>query len=350
MEENKNCALMKKAILFILIYFISLNVYSLSVNLNDFITPETFGCVSNDRSKAINNANALQKALDYSSRTGKTILFNANARYYLGHGLIIRDFVNLDFNGSTLIATDTINVLTLLLPDTKRWNGCLSNCRIELDKIGKCGILCQQASKLRITNCEVASIGANAVGIKIDKGFEIFVDNSHFEGWDVNSTGIKIAISDCHFSDCVMIDCYTAVDNRGSNFFERIHAWMLPRYIQGRIYFRNRGGGVFLNQCFCDTYDKAFVVDNICDMHISQLKLIHNKIMWKEPYDKVNPVVFDFKDDDVANKSKISMFDSYIGGLWLGNKERQVLSKRNNHIVLTNSNVTAIKNPNETRN
>ena len=100
------------------------------------------------------------------------------------------------------------------------------------------------------------------------------------------------------------IDCYTAVDNRGSNFFERIHAWMLPRYIHGSTYFRNRGGGVFLNQCFCDTYDKAFVVDNVCEMHISQLKLIHNKIMWKEPYNKVNPIVFDFKSDEVASKSK----------------------------------------------
>lgn len=135
-----------------------------------------------------------------------------------------------------------------------------------------------------------------------------------------------------------MIDCYTAVDNRGSNFFERIHAWMLPRYIHGSTYFRNRGGGVFLNQCFCDTYDKAFVVDNVCEMHISQLKLIHNKIMWKESYDKVNPIVFDFKSDEVASMSKISLLDSYIGGLWLGNKERQVFSKRkipgfNNFII-----------------
>ena len=99
-----------------------------------------------------------------------------------------------------------------------------------------------------------------------------------------------------------------------------------------------------MNQCFCDTYDKAFVVDNVCEMHISQLKLIHNKIMWKEPYDKVNPVVFDFKSDDVVSNSKISLLDSYIGGLWLGNKERQVFSKNANHIETTNSNITIVKN------
>ena len=99
-----------------------------------------------------------------------------------------------------------------------------------------------------------------------------------------------------------------------------------------------------MNQCFCDTYDKAFVVDNVCEMHISQLKLIHNKIMWKEPYDKVNPVVFDFKSNDVVSKSKISLLDSYIGGLWLGNKERQVFSKNANHIETTNSNITIVKN------
>lgn len=61
-------------------------------------------------------------------------------------------------------------------------------------------------------------------------------------------------------------------------------------------------------------------------------------------YDKVNPVVFDFKSDDVVSKSKISLLDSYIGGLWLGNKERQVFSKNANHIETTNSNITIVKN------
>lgn len=101
---------------------------------------------------------------------------------------------------------------------------------------------------------------------------------------------------------------------------------------------------MFLSQCFCDTYDTAFDVLNICEMHISQLKLIHNKIMWKDPYDKVNPVVFEFKNDDVASKSKISLLDSHIGGIWLGNKERQVFSKRTNSIKVSDSNITAVKN------
>lgn len=64
----------------------------------------------------------------------------------------------------------------------------------------------------------------------------------------------------------------------------------------------------------------------------------------EKTYDKVNPIVFDFKSDEVASKSKISLVDSYIGGLWLGNKERQVFSKNANHIETTNSNITIVKN------
>ena len=44
--------------------------------------------------------------------------------------------------------------------------------------------------------------------------------------------------SDCHISDCVMIDCHTAVDNAGCNFYSRIHAWMTVKHIEGSIFSR----------------------------------------------------------------------------------------------------------------
>ena len=85
-------------------------------------------------------------------------------------------------------------------------------------------------------------------------------------------------------------------------------------------------------------------------MHISQLKLIHNKIMWKEPYDKVAPVVFDIPNDELASKAKISLSDSYIDGLWLGDKERQKLSNRNiNRELLYNSIVKFLIKTNENK-
>lgn len=309
-----------------------------------FVTPEDFGCVSNDKHQAEKNSAGFQKAIDYCIVNGSRLTSVASHCYYIKQGLKISGFINIDLGGATIIATDSVPMFTVHWHKTEYWKGIIRNFRLNLNDIARIGINCDKVIKLHLTDGEFSGIGANAIGLNVKEGYELLADNLHFHGNQKYSTGIRTLTSDCHFSDCIMIDCYTAVDNRGSNFFERIHAWMLPRYIHGSTYFRNRGGGVFLNQCFCDTYDKAFVVDNVCEIHISQLKLIHNKIMWKKPYDKVNPIVFDFKSDEVASKSKISLLDSYIGGLWLGNKERQVFSKRTNTIKVSDSNITAVKN------
>lgn len=302
------------------------------------LTPEYFGCKENDKSAAYSNAACMQKAFDFCSQNGIKLQFSPNARFYLGKGLNLKDFVCIDFEGATLVATDTIKVLTITQSESKRWKGCLRNCRIELANIGKCGIYCPQVSKFHITDCEIASIGKYAVGVNIEHGFEVFVDNVHFEGWDIYSTGIKVTTNDCHFSDCVMIDCYTAIDNSGSNFYERMHAWMLPRYIIGSTYFRNRTGLTFLNQCFCDTYANAFAIDDVCEMHIAQLKLYHNKDIWKKPYDKINAMVFNFKNFHTATGSKIYISDSCIGELYLEGKDRQVFSNIKNKIQIFNTN------------
>lgn len=339
-RTNDTCFLGKcqRWILMVISLVFMLNGFCQVKSPPDFLTPEYFGCKENDKLAAYSNGTCMQKAIDYCTQNGIRLKFSPNARYYLGKGLKLKDFICIDFNGATLVASDSIKVLTITQSDSKRWKGCLRNCRIELANIGKCGIFCPQVSKFHITDCEIASIGKYAVGMNIEHGFEIFVDNVHFEGWDIYSTGIKVTTNDCHFSDCVMIDCYTAIDNSGSNFYERMHAWMLPRYIIGSTYFRNRTGLTFLNQCFCDTYANAFVIDDICDMHIAQLKLFHNKDIWKKPYDKINAMVFNFKNVHAATSSNIYLSDSCIGELFLEGKNRQVFSNFKNNIQMFNTN------------
>lgn len=339
LSQNK----MKRS--FLVFYFVLIWICCLAEgNVPVYVTPEDFGCVSNTPKLASNNANGLQKAINYCIANGCKLTSVARHSYYIDKGLRISGFIDMDLGGATIIATDSISMLTIHWDKTEYWTGMIRNFRLDLNGKAKVGIDCSKVIKLHLTDGEFLGIGNYAIGLNVKEGYELLADNLHFHGCRKNSIGIKTKTGDCHFSDCIMIDCYTAVDNQGSNFFERIHAWMLPRYIHGSTYFRNRGGCVFLSQCFCDTYDTAFDVLNICEMHISQLKLIHNKIMWKDPYDKVNPVVFEFKNDDVASKSKISLLDSHIGGIWLGNKERQVFSKRTNSIKVSDSNITAVKN------
>jgi hypothetical protein len=123
-----------------------------------------------------------------------------------------------------------------------------------------------------------------------------------------------------------MIDCHTAVDNAGCNFYSRIHAWMTVKHIEGSIFFKNHGGLVYLSQCFSDSFDKSFDIVGVSELHIFQFRLFHNKLMWKAPYDRWNSVLFHYKDRGIAQKSVITLMDSNIGGLFLDGKNRQVFS------------------------
>lgn len=300
--------------------------------ISNTVTPEDFGCVSNDKHSASNNAKCLQKAVDFCVANGCKLTSNANCKYYIDKGIRISGFINIDFGCATLAAVDTIKVLNIHWDKTEYWTGNIKNFRIDLNNIGKVGINCDKVIKLCISDGEIIGIGANAIGLNIEKGYELLAKNLHFHGSQVNSTGIKINTSDCHFSDCIMIDCYTAVDNTGSNFYERIHAWMLPNYLKGSTYFRNRKGLVFLNQCFSDTYDKTFVVDNVCEMHISQFKLFHNKIMW-ENLPEAAPILFLFRNEKTASESRITLSNSHVGGLIIEHKNRQKISNIVNHQI-----------------
>lgn len=324
----------------VFVFFLLIHLFTVNVSANNImVTPEDFGCVSNNKAMANENSIALQKAIDYCIANGVRLASCSGRSYYISKGLDIPKYIDIDFGGAVLIATDSINMLTIHCDKTEYWTGVLRNFRLNMNNVAKKGIDCSNVIKFHICDGEIKGIGTNAIGLSVEKGYELLVDNLHFHGNGKYSTGVKIMTSDCHFSDCVMIDCYTAVDNQGSNFYERIHAWMLSRYIDGSIYFRNRAGLVFLNQCFSDTYDKSFVVDNICEMHISQLKLIHNKIMWKQPFDKVSPVVFDFRNNQVASQSKISLTDSYIGSLVLDNVERMSFANTKNALQITNTTI-----------
>ena len=291
-----------------------------------YVTPEDFGCVSNNESQAEKNYVGLQKAIDYCIANGSKLTSVASHNYYINKGLNVSGFINVDLGGATIIATDTIYMLTVNCDKTEYWTGTIRNFRLNMNNKAKFGIYCENAIKLRFTDGEIVGIKNGGIGFYMGKGYEVFVDNIHFHGGQNNATGIMMRTSDCHFSDCVMINCHTAIDNLGCNFYSRIHAWMTAHYIKGSTFYRSRGGLAYLSQCFGDTFDRAFDIVGASELHISQFRVFHNKIMWKKPYDKLSPVVFYFANGSVANKSYITLIDSNIGGLVLDRKNRQMFT------------------------
>lgn len=332
---------MKNSICFIIL-FLSLQFCSAQIANNEFyVTPENFGCISDSKHEASNNSRRLQAMIDFAIKNGCKIISKSEKHYYIAKGIYVSHPISIEFNRSTLIATDSVDMITFLRKDSnnKLYNGVVSGLYLDLNKIAKSGIRCQHVVKIRFTNNWIYNIPSNAVGVKVDKGSEMFFDNIHFEGGEKGAYGIKIDTHDCHFSDCVMINCYVAVDNNGSNFFERIHAWMEKgTWIPGGAFFNIRGGRpIFLHQCFSDTFDKSFQIECKTNLFISQHKNYHNKQMWKREADKIQPLFLHFSSEEVAKNSQIVLDNSYIGGLYIDGKNRQSFSNIDGHHIIINS-------------
>ena len=306
-----------------------------------FITPEMFGVESDRADAARKNLKNLQRAIDYAIVSGKTLTSSVGKKYYIAGSLIINGFVNIDFGAASIIATDTCKMLLVDNGVHRKWGGKIRNIQLDMNGVSNCGVYCNNVYKLKIEDIGITGIKTNSCGLCIMKGYEIFVENMHCEGCQDRASGIVVRTHDCHFVDCVMIDCHTAVDCNGSNFFERIHAWIGNggRWLSNSTFFRVSGGGpIFLHQCFSDTFDNAFDITTKTTLYVSQQKNFHNKIMWNRPDDSIHPVFIRFANEQIAKESSIHIDNSHVGGLSINNKNRQTFSNyKDTAITVTNS-------------
>ena len=304
--------------------------------LSHIVTPEMFGVKANDISAARKNSECLQEALNYAARHGKTLVSSAGNHYYISKGLEINDFVDIDFGRATIIATDTCEMFLVQSGKRRKWAGTIRNLQLDLNNIAKCGIYCENAIKLKIEDVGIVGIKMNSCGLTIMQGYEVFAENMHFEGGQNKATGISVYTHDCHFQDCVMIDCHTAVECWGSNFFERIHAWIgnKGKYLEGSSFFKIRNAGpVFLHQCFSDTYEIAFNIMSKTELYISQLKNYHNKLMWQKDTKLIHPELFHFSDEKIAKESFVVVENSSLGGLVIDGVNRQKFSNVGQDVI-----------------
>lgn len=300
---------------------------------NNFVTPEMFGCKSNDAGAADRNVEGLQKAINTAVEEGKTLTASPGKTYYISKGLTMGAYLNMNFGGATIVATKPMSMITINNTATERLAGVISNFRLDLNNVAGCGINCESIIKMHFTDAEIFNIGQGATGMNIKKGYEAFVDNIHFRGSANGSTGIAVNTSDCHISDCVMIDCHTAVKNTGSNYYTRIHAWMTGKHLLTSEFFNITGSPVFLSQCQCDTFDYGIVVSGNTQLHVSDLKLFQNLIFWNMDASDIHPYLFKFASQEVANNSKVTLINSYVGSLMKDGKNRQLFSNLENHHV-----------------
>ena len=95
------------------------------------VTPEHFGCISNDKRQADNNSIALQNAINYCIKNGSKLVSIASNAYYISKGLTIPGYINIDLGGATLIATAPMSMVTIHYDKTEYWTGTIRNFRLN---------------------------------------------------------------------------------------------------------------------------------------------------------------------------------------------------------------------------
>lgn len=320
-----------KRLLFIVGYlYIIIGVHAETlISVSDyFVTPEMYGVKSGICEDPVSNADSLQLAVDCAISTGRKLVSRGDKYYYIGKSIHINGALEADWGRATIVATDTINMIEIDYKTQIKWFGCLSGFVLDMNGIAKRGIHCSNAVKMHITDGDIKNISRGGIGLQIDNGYEMVVDNVHFDAVADYATGLKITTSDCHFSDCIMINCKTAIDNYGSNMYDRIHAWIGNKgdWLRGSVFFLSRGGESFLSQCCSDTFEKVFLITTPVNLFISQHKNFHNTKMWKMDPESISAVMFCFSEERAAKNSKIYLNNSSIGGLFLGGKNRQSFS------------------------
>lgn len=293
-----------------------------------------FGCQSGTAVNSVENAENLQKAVDYAVKSGKKLISTGGKAYYIGKEVVINGPVNIDLGMASVVATDTITMMSISYKLRVGYNGAIKGIVFNMNKKAKCALRSQQAIKMHISECDINNVPKNGCGIAIESGYEMMIDNIHILGGEDYATGIRINTSDCHFSDCVIINCKTAIYNFGSNIYDRIHAWIGNKgeWLRGSTFFCLKGGDCYLNQCCSDTYDTAFEFQSNGIVMINQLKHIQNPVMWNEKHADMHPTVFRFNNASV-NRTKVYVTNSVISGIKYKNIQKQQLTNMSKGFV-----------------
>lgn len=294
------------------------------------ITPETFGCVGDG---VTDDTEALQKAFDFCLANNRQLISHKGKTYAVSKTIMAHtdNDIQIDFGGAVIKAIKPMEHILDLdnydIPDRIAHSSVVNNLVLDCDSISG-GVYCPRACKisfnfLMVRNCELKAF-------RVVKGYEVFVTNSHIHcTTGPQSYGIYMDTGDCHFDNIVIINAHTAIFQLTSiNFFDKIHSW-LSKNVEGSVFLHLVDGLAHLEQSYCDTAEKGYVIDGP-----SVLRLI-GCYYYNNPrcYDSPNPpVIFHFTKPEYTKQATISLEGTSFN---TGGLDVRISNEEDHHIQIS---------------
>jgi len=278
------------------------------------ITPFEFGAAGDG---VADDTKALQAAVDAAIAKKIALVSPMSAVYAVSAPIEIRGMLNADFQFAEIRAAAPMPAV--IRYDASPYYTVLRNLRIDGAMQADICVSIVNARKLRLDNL-VTGRHLKAA-LKIARGYEVFVQNSHFNGTDPdrksndaadNTVGIEITTSDCHFSDIVIIDCKTAIVNRGFNFYDRIHAWTAkPSVINDSVCF-DVWSPCIISDSYADTFQICVRVRRKgVECKLNGCGAYYNENLYKAKLGHVEPYLFWLDEGDGRG---VSLHSSFMRG------------------------------------
>ena len=294
------------------------------------ITPELFGCVGDG---VADDTQGLQDAFDFCLLNNKQLRSQKGKTYAVSKPIVVHSTtdIQVDFGGAVIKAAKPMEYIIDIdnydIPDRIGHSSVVNNLVLDCDSISG-GVFCPRAAKtsfnfLMVRNCSLKAF-------RVVKGYEVFVTNAHIHcTTGPESYGIYMDTGDCHFDNIVIINAHTGIFQLTSiNFYDKIHSW-LSHNVEGSVFFHLVDGLAHLEQSYCDTAEKGYVIDGP-----SVLRLI-GCYYYNNPrcYDSPNPpVIFHFTKPELTQQATVSLEGTSFN---TGGLDVRISNEENHHIQLS---------------
>ena len=269
------------------------------------ITPEVFGCVGDG---ITDDTEALQKAFDYCLTHNRLLRSQKGKTYAVSKTIMAHTTsdIQIDFGGAVIKAIKPMEHIIDLdnydIPERIGHSNTVYNLVLDCNSISG-GVFCPRAAKISFNSLMVRNCSLKA--FRVVKGYEVFVTNSHIHcTTGPESYGIYMDTGDCHFDNIVIINAHTGIFQLSSiNFYDKIHSW-LSHNIEGSVFFHLVDGLAHLEQSYCDTAEKGYVIEGPSVLRLIGCYYFNNP----RCYDSPNPpVIFYFTKPELTKTATISM-------------------------------------------